>query len=89
MASVAFTAHLKAVGPTQPRVCTGETLAEMLDEMEADHPRLKSYVLDDQGRLRKHVAIFVDGTLVPRDSALDRPLHPTAEVYVFQALSGG
>ena len=89
MASIAFTAHLKAVGPTRPQVCDGATLAEMLDAVAADHPRLKAYVLDDQGRLRKHIAIFVDGTMVPRESALHRPLAPTAEVYVFQALSGG
>jgi molybdopterin synthase sulfur carrier subunit len=89
LASIAFTAHLKAVGPTRPQACDGATLAEMLDAVSADYPRLKDYVLDDQGRLRKHIAIFVDGTLVPRETALARPLAPTAEVYVFQALSGG
>jgi len=89
LASIAFTAHLKAVGPTRPRTCAGATLAEMLDALAADHPRLKDYVLDDQGRLRKHIAIFIDGTLVPRETALTRPLAPSAEVYVFQALSGG
>jgi molybdopterin synthase sulfur carrier subunit len=89
LASIAFTAHLKAVGPTRPQTCAGATLAEMLDAVAADYPLLKDYVLDDQGRLRKHIAIFIDGALVPRESALHRPLDPAAEVYVFQALSGG
>ena len=89
LASIAFTAHLKAVGPTRPQACAAANLAEMLDQVAADYPRLKDYVLDDQGRLRKHIAIFIDGTLVPRESALHRPLAPSAEVYVFQALSGG
>lgn len=89
MASIAFTAHLKAVGPTRPQACAGATLAEMLEALAPDYPRLADYVLDDQGRLRRHIAIFIDGTLVPRESALHRPLEPTAEVYVFQALSGG
>ncbi len=89
LASIAFTAHLKAVGPTRPQACAGATLAEMLDAVAADYPLLKDYVLDDQGRLRKHIAIFIDGALVPRESALHRPLDPAAEVYVFQALSGG
>lgn len=89
MASIAFTAHLAAVGPARPQACDGATLAEMLDQVAAGYPRLKAYVLDDQGRLRKHIAIFIDGTLVPRETALHRPLDPAAEVYVFQALSGG
>lgn len=89
MASIAFTAHLAAVGPTRPQACPGSSLAEMLDAVAADYPRLKTYVLDDQGRLRKHIAIFIDGALVPRESALHRPLEASAEVYVFQALSGG
>ena len=89
MASIAFTAHLNAVGPTRPQACDGATLAEMLDAVAPDYPRLKDYVLDDQGRLRKHIAVFIDGTLVPRETALHRPLGPSTEVYVFQALSGG
>jgi hypothetical protein len=89
LASIAFTAHLKAVGPTRPVACEGATLAEMLDAVAADYPRLKAYVLDDQGRLRTHIAIFIDGALVPRATALHRPLPKAAEVYVFQALSGG
>ena len=89
MPSIAFTAHLRSVGPDRPVECDGSTLAEMLDAMVGEHPRLKDYLLDDQGRLRKHVAVFVDGVMVAREGALRRPLSPSSQVYVFQALSGG
>jgi molybdopterin synthase sulfur carrier subunit len=89
VARIAFTAHLSAVGPTEQARYDGATLAEVLDAVGADYPRLKSYVLDDQGRLRKHIAIFVDGVMRPRESALSLPLAETSDVYVFQALSGG
>ena len=89
MASIAFTPHLRAVGPTQEEACPGSTLAEMLDALDPSYPRLKAYVLDDQGRLRKHVAIFIDGVMTPRELALTRPLDGSSHVYVFQALSGG
>ena len=89
MARIAFTAHLSAVGPTEPSPYDGATLAEVLDAVGADYPRLKSYVLDDQGRLRKHITVFVDGRMRPRDEALCLPLAPASDVYVFQALSGG
>lgn len=89
LATIAFTPHLRAVGPTQEEACRGATLAEMLDALDPHYPRLKAYVLDDQGRLRKHIAIFVDGVMTPRESALERPLGEASHVYVFQALSGG
>jgi len=89
LASIAFTQHLRAVGPTRAEACDGGTLAQMLDALSGRYPRLKAYVLDDQGRLRKHVAIFIDGVMTPREAALDAPLEPSSHVYVFQALSGG
>jgi sulfur carrier protein ThiS len=89
LATIAFTPHLRAVGPTEEEPCPGATLAEMLDALDPRYPRLKAYVLDDQGRLRKHVAIFIDGVMTPRERALDRPLGGSSHVYVFQALSGG
>ncbi len=89
MASIAFTQHLRAVGPTRTEACDGATLAQMLDVLSDRYPRLKDYVLDDQGRLRKHVAIFIDGVMAPRETALAASLAPSSHVYVFQALSGG
>jgi molybdopterin converting factor small subunit len=89
MARIAFTRHLAAVGPCEPVEYAGGTVGELLQAVAADYPRLKGYVLDDQGRVRKHIAIFVDGTLEPRQSALSLPVGKTSEVYVFQALSGG
>ena len=61
----------------------------MLDALDPRYPLLKAYVLDDQGRLRKHIAIFIDGVMTAREGALARPLHDSSHVYVFQALSGG
>ncbi|HEY9219150.1 MAG TPA: MoaD/ThiS family protein [Phenylobacterium sp.] len=89
MAKIAFTRHLEAVGPSQPVDYAGETVGEVLAAVAADYPRLKGYVLDDQGRVRKHIAIFVDGALRPREKALGLPVGEASEVYVFQALSGG
>ena len=89
MARIAFTRHLQAVGPCEPVEYAGGTVGELLHSVAADYPRLKGCVLDDQGRVRKHIAIFVDGALKPRQNALSLPVGETSEVYVFQALSGG
>jgi molybdopterin synthase sulfur carrier subunit len=89
MARIAFTAHLAAVGPTEVVSYGGATLAEVLDAVGADYPQLLGYLLDDQGRIRKHIAIFIDGLMRPRETALAAPLDDRSDVYVFQALSGG
>ena len=89
MPRIAFTRHLQAVGPSELVDYSAATVGELIEAVAADYPRLKSYVLDDQGRVRKHIAIFVDGEMQKRSSALALPVGNESEVYVFQALSGG
>jgi len=55
----------------------------------ATQPALRGYVLDDQGALRRHVAVYVNGRLVSDRTGLTDPVGPRDEIYVFQALSGG
>ena len=57
--------------------------------MFASRPALRGYVLDDQGALRRHVAVYVNGRLVDDRTGLTDPVGPRDEIYVFQALSGG
>jgi hypothetical protein len=89
MVQIAFTPHLRAVGPTAPTRYDGATLAQVLDRVNEDFPQLRGYLLDDQGRLRKHIAVFVDGVMKPREGALAISLTDASDVYIFQALSGG
>lgn len=64
-------------------------LSSLLDALFALHPTLRGYVLDEQGTVRHHVAIFVDGQAIRDKRDLVVPLAPAAEVYIMQALSGG
>jgi hypothetical protein len=63
----------------------GDALGAVFTEL----PHVRGYVLDDQGRLRKHVCIFADGTRLPREGALSHPIRPDSQLHVMQALSGG
>ena len=53
------------------------------------NPRLRTYILDEQGCLRPHVAVFIDGARLKSRSQLDVALRPDSAVHVLQALSGG
>ena len=68
---------------------SGTTAREVLLSVFAAHHRLETYVLDDQGHVRKHMRILVDGlTIKDLEKQSDRVL-PHSEVWVMQALSGG
>ncbi len=77
--------HLAAPASSVP----GSTVREALEEVFRANPRLRAYVLDDQGRLRKHVAVFVDGEVVVDRAGLSDRVQPSSAVFVMQALSGG
>jgi sulfur-carrier protein len=73
-----------------PEVDTPATsLRAGLDAAFHLNPRLRGYVLDEQGHLRKHVVIFVDGVRVRDSVTLDVPLLSDSTVHILQALSGG
>jgi molybdopterin synthase sulfur carrier subunit len=88
MAQVHFTAHLRHVAPPDAVDVTGESVAAALSAVFARYPALRGYVLDDQDRLRLHIAVFVDGVHIRKD-ILGHPLRADSELYVLQALSGG
>jgi len=62
---------------------------EVLDVVFERIPRLRGYVVDETGCLRKHMTIFVDGELVSDRRRLSDPVDSNSEIYVMQALSGG
>ena len=49
----------------------------------------RSYVLDERGAVRRHVAVFVDSELITDRTTLGDPIGDDADIRVFQALSGG
>jgi len=65
------------------------TLRGALEAAFALNPRLRGYVLDDQGHMRANVVAFIDGRRCLNRIALDDPLAPDSRVHVLQALSGG
>lgn len=72
-----------------PQQVAGETLASALDEAFRAAPALRGYVLDEQGAVRKHVAVFVNARMIASRTRLDVPLAPDDKVMVIQALTGG
>ena len=89
MAEVTFTRHLERFLSAPPRSVAGDTVACVLAGVFDANPRLRGYVLDDQGRLRKHVTVFVDGKMVQDRRRLSDAVCDASQIFVMQALSGG
>lgn len=89
MATVSFTPQLERFLPAPTVETAGATLQEVLAAVFAEHTALKSYVLDDQGAVRQHVAIFINGDLAVDRVKLTDPVGPDDEIYILQALTGG
>lgn len=78
-------------GPSEQRAITvaGETVRDVLENVFAEFPTLRSYVLDERQALRHHVMVVVGSQVVHDKEKLATPVPDDAEVYVLQALSGG
>jgi len=70
---------------TGPIVIDGATAGDVLRQLEKRQPQLRGWILDETGRLREHVAIFVNSQRV----TLGRPVSGNDELFVIQAISGG
>lgn len=89
MVRVSFTGNLRRHLECPPADVTGGTVREALDAVFEGSPKLRHYLLDDQGRLRKHVKVFVNDRAVTDRERLSDRVGDGDEVFVFQALSGG
>ncbi|MDQ8023784.1 MAG: MoaD/ThiS family protein [Moraxellaceae bacterium] len=89
MARIVLTPQLQRFTDTPTVDALAATLRDALEASFAANPRLRGYVLDEQGHVRKHVAIFIDGELIRDRQRLDVALSPASEVFVLPALSGG
>ena len=89
MPRVVFTENLQRHVACEPTDVEGRTVREVLDAVFAHNERARGYVLDEQGAVRKHMIVFVNGTMTRDRVGLSDAVPPDGTVYVMQALSGG
>jgi molybdopterin synthase sulfur carrier subunit len=89
MPRVEFAPALTRHVPCAPQQVEGSTLRQALSAAFKAAPAMRGYVLDEQGAVRKHVAVFVNARMVTDRVNLDVPLAAGDTVMVIQALTGG
>lgn len=63
----------------------GATVGDVLAELQRAHPAIAGWVLDEQGRIREHVNVFVNGTAGDGRTEVGE----TDQVHVLPAITGG
>lgn len=89
MAHIAFTPNLKRHVECPAAQIEADSLADLLESYFEAWPDVRSWVLDDQNAVRRHVKILIDGRNIGDREELSDPLEPESQVHVLQALSGG
>ena len=89
MPSVRFTRNIQRHVECPTRDVNGATLGEVLHAYFATNDRARGYVLDDEGKLRKHMAAFIDGRQIDDRDTLSDAVPDGAVVDIVQSLSGG
>ena len=89
MVQITFAESIQRHVPTPPVETGGGVLKDVFATVFADRHQLRGYILDDQGSLRQHLAVFVDGQQIADPQGLSDPVPAAAAIHVIQALSGG
>jgi len=89
VATILFTQNLRRHVDVERLSVHGATVAEALQHVFDDYPRMRGYLLDDTGAVRTHVAILLDGESIKDRAKQMDTLSENSEIFVVQALSGG
>jgi sulfur-carrier protein len=64
-------------------------VADVIAALAQEFPGLRDRVLNEQGELRRHVNIFIDGENARSSGGLSAPVDAHSEIWIHPALSGG
>ncbi len=67
----------------------GESVDEILKELEINYPALKERLRDDEGNLRRFINIFVNGDDIRLKKGENTPVEDNDEVSILPAIAGG
>ena len=89
MTTLSFTPNLLRHVESPKARTEGATVREVMELYFRTNPKVRGYVLDDQGSVRKHVLIFLNQEPIQDRTELSDPVAEGDEIFVMQALSGG
>ncbi|HJR37033.1 MAG TPA: MoaD/ThiS family protein [Nocardioidaceae bacterium] len=68
---------------------SGDTLAQVIDDLDSSYPGIKGRILDDQGAIRRFVNVYVGNDDVRFLDSLETRTPEGAQISVIPAVAGG
>ena len=65
----------------------GETLRQVINNLDAAYPGMKARLLDDTDRIRRGLAVAIDGSTT--HPGMIQPVDPDSNIYFIPAIGGG
>lgn len=78
--------QLRSYTRTAEAQAQGQTLRELLDDLDRQYPGIRFRMINEQDAIREHIRVFINQEVA---DSLDHPLRPGDEVRIIGALSGG
>ena len=75
----------KLAGDQAQHELSGATVIELIRALEARHPEIAGWILDERGRIRRHINVFVAGERASEETTVQ----PRDRVEVLPAITGG
>jgi molybdopterin converting factor small subunit len=76
-------------GAAEVSVDGASTLSELIEKVDAEHPGIRGRVLDDDGKLRRFVNVYVGEEDVRFAGGLETPTPDGVTVSIIPAVAGG
>jgi len=90
MAKVRFTSVLKNFFPEIKEENIDATdVSDLIIKINDKYPGISDYLLEESGKLRGHVCLYIGDEVIPRDKKPELILKPNDQVLIYQAISGG
>jgi molybdopterin synthase sulfur carrier subunit len=90
MATVRIPSPLRRYTNGQSKVeGQGSTISELIENLEAQYPGVKSRLCDDSGQIKRYVNVFVNDEEIRTLQGSETPLTDKDEVSIIPAMAGG
>jgi hypothetical protein len=84
MATVMFTTFIQQHVSCPPMEVFGNTVRDVLEAYSERHRRARGYILDERGRRRPRLCLYVDGAIATDRTGQSEPVHAHAHIHICQ-----
>jgi len=68
---------------------TGSTVSQAITDLTTQYPTIKTHIVDNQGKLRRYVNLFVNQENINNLDGLDTSIEESDKIILMPSISGG